>query len=143
MSAKEITAKLKKGIDSVPGLTGVSNHTGSKATEDKELMTVVLKYLKAGNLYFFDSLTSEKSVGSEVADNVGIRHAKRDIFLDNIDKPDAIEQELLELRKMAFKKGRAIAICHDRKNTISVLSRIIPEMAEDGIVFVNLSDMVK
>ena len=143
MPEKEIKTRLKKGIDSVPGLTGISNHTGSKATEDKELMMVVLKYLKDANLYFFDSMTSDKSVGGEVAGSIGLRHAKRDMFLDNIDRPDAIEHELMDLRKMAFKKGRAIAICHDRKNTINVLSKVLPEMARDGIVFVNLSDMVK
>ena len=104
---------------------------------------LILKYLKDANLYFFDSMTSDKSVGGEVAGSIGLRHAKRDMFLDNIDRPDAIEHELMDLRKMAFKKGRAIAICHDRKNTINVLSKVLPEMARDGIVFVSLSDMVK
>ena len=35
MSSKEVTAKLKAALDSVPGATGVSNHTGSKATRTR------------------------------------------------------------------------------------------------------------
>ena len=46
---------LEKNIESVPGLSGVSNHQGSKATEDKRVMEIILKDLKKRNLFFFDS----------------------------------------------------------------------------------------
>jgi len=143
MSEKDILERLKKSIGSIPGLSGVSNHEGSKATEDKQVMTAILKYLKDNDLYFLDSLTSQKSVCDEVAKAVGIRHAKRDMFLDNTDSPDYIEKQLVSLRKLAFRKGRAIAICHDRKNTIQVLAKMMPDMTKDGVQFVRLSDMVK
>jgi len=143
MKEGEITERLKREISSVPGIDGVSNHMGSKATEDKELMTGIFKYLKAHNLYFFDSLTSEESICGEAARSVGIPYARRDIFLDNINDPSAIEQELRVLKKMALKRGRAIAVCHDRKNTVTVLAKVLPEMTKEGIKFVRLSELLR
>ena len=142
-SKKSVEARLSKAVETVPGLKGLSNHMGSKATEDKKLMTEVLTYLKKHGLYFFDSLTSEKSVGPEVAGSLKMPFAKRDMFLDNSNKVDSIEIELADLEKLAFKRGRAIAICHDRKNTATALAKVMPQMVKDGVEFVYLSDMVK
>ena len=70
-------------------------------------------------------------------------YAKRDVFLDNTNSEDYIDKQMLALRRFAFRKGSAIAICHDRKTTIAVLNRMMPELAADGIVFTRLSEMVK
>jgi len=141
MSEADVLSRLAKSIASVPGLDGVSNHTGSKATEDKDLMVRIFKYLKPRNLYFFDSLTSQKSICREAASSVGIRYARRDMFLDNSSDPEYIEKQLMTLERLAFKTGKVIAICHDRKNTVSVLTKMMPEMAGDGIRFVYLSEL--
>ena len=143
MGEKEAVSLLDKNVKSVPGISGVSNHQGSRATEDKALMTVILKDLKKKNLFFFDSLVTYRSVCRKIASSLNVRYAKRDIFLDNINTADYIEKQILSLRRFAFRKGVAIAICHDRKITITVLSKMMPELSEDGIVFVSLSDMVK
>ncbi len=142
-SKATVDSRLAKAIESVPGAVGVSNHMGSSATEDKVLMSEVLTYLKKKGLYFFDSLTSEKSVCRETAESAGIRFAKRDIFLDNSNDVDAIGIELADLEKLARKRGRAIAICHDRKNTAIALAKTMPQMARDGIKFIYLSEMEK
>ena len=133
---------LEQEIAEIPGLKGVSNHQGSKATEDKATMSIVIGDLKKRGLYFFDSLCTSKSVCREVAKSAGVAYAKRDMFLDDINSPESIEKEILSLRKLAYKKGSAIAICHDRKTTIFVLRKMMPLLADDGIVFVKLSDMV-
>ncbi|MFA5085584.1 MAG: divergent polysaccharide deacetylase family protein, partial [Candidatus Omnitrophota bacterium] len=143
MGEKDILAVLEKDIASVPGLSGVSNHQGSKATEDKRCMSIVLSGLKKRSLYFFDSLVTDKSVCRMAAARWKVPYAKRDIFLDNENNPEYIEKQMLSLRKMAFKYGSVIAVCHDRKNTIAVLSKMMPELAEEGIRFVYLSEMVK
>ena len=143
MSDNGILALLEKDIGSVPGLRGVSNHQGSKATQDKHTMNVILSDLKKKGLYFFDSLVTDKSICRQAADLAGIPYAKRDIFLDNENSPEYIEKQMLSLRKFAFKNGAAIAICHDRKNTIIVLNKMMPELSSEGIDFVYLSEMVK
>lgn len=143
MGEKEILLILKKEIALVPGIDGVSNHMGSKATEDKATMTSIIKYLRSEDLYYFDSLTSGRSVCVDVAKRFGVKCAKRDIFLDNSNNTAAIEKQLADLEALAFKRGEAIAICHDRKNTAAVLAKNLPRMAQDGIEFVRLSELVK
>ncbi|MDP3791796.1 MAG: divergent polysaccharide deacetylase family protein [Candidatus Omnitrophota bacterium] len=143
MDNKKISSILGEDIASVPGLKGISNHQGSKATEDKATMSVILADLKSRNLYFFDSLVTDKSVCMEAAKNAGVPYAKRDMFLDNDSSPDYIEKQVLSLRRLAFRKGSAIGVCHDRKNTVAVLSRMMPELSAEGIEFVPLSEMVR
>jgi polysaccharide deacetylase 2 family uncharacterized protein YibQ len=142
MGAEQITSMLDQEISDVPYLKGISNHQGSKATEDGRTMSIIMEGLKKKGLYFFDSFCTSKSVCRDVARAEGIKYGRRDVFLDDVNTPEAIEKELLRLRKIAFKKGRAIAVCHDRKGTIAVLGRMMPLLAEDGVVFVYLSDMV-
>ena len=143
MGEKDVLALLEKDIASVPKLSGVSNHQGSKATEDKRCMSIVLSGLRNRDLYFFDSLVTDKSVCREAAAQWRVPYAKRDMFLDNENSPEYIEKQMLSLRRAAFKYGSVIAICHDRKNTIAVLSKMMPELAEEGIRFVYLSEMVR
>lgn len=143
MSDKEILLRLKKEIACVPWIDGVSNHQGSKATSDTAVMTTIIRYLKTRGLYYFDSLTSSKSVCVDVARTLGVKCAKRDVFIDNSNNKDAIEKQLMNVEAIAFKNGVAIAIGHDRKNTVAVLAKKLPDMARDGIEFVRLSDLVK
>jgi len=143
MSDDEILTRLDSEMASVPGLRGVSNHMGSKLTEDRRAMTVILKRLKEKGLYFFDSLTSEKSVCRLIASELGVPFAARRKFLDNENDVDYIKKAMLNLRRYAFKNGQAIAVCHDRKNTAKVLGEMLPQLADDGIRFVSLSKMVK
>lgn len=142
MADKEIISRLEEDIGSVGMPSGVSNHMGSKATEEKTLMAVIIGSLKKHGLYFFDSLTSRKTVCQEVARSFGVRYAKRDVFLDLPNDPEHIRHQVLELRRVAFKRGRAIAVCHDRKNTIKILAEMMPELSAEGIKFVYLSELV-
>jgi polysaccharide deacetylase 2 family uncharacterized protein YibQ len=142
MDEKKVASMLDQEISQIPYLKGVSNHQGSKATEDNATMSVVIGELKKKGLYFFDSFCTSKSVCREAARAAGVPYARRDMFLDDVNTPESVEKELLSLRKLAFRKGKAIAVCHDRKVTIAVLSKMMPLLADDGIVFVYLSEMV-
>lgn len=143
MSEKTITSILDQELASMPGLTGISNHQGSKATENVATMSVIIAALKKKDLYFFDSLVTDKSVCRDVAKKFTVRYAKRDIFLDDKMSQDYIEKQVLSLRRVAFRRGSAIAVGHDRKNTLAVLKRMMPELSAEGIEFVTLSDMVQ
>ena len=143
MSEKDVLELLETQITSIPGLKGVSNHMGSKSTEDPVLMTEIFGYLKKRGLYFLDSLTSQKTVCAEVSARVGLPCARRDVFLDNSSDAEYIKKQLSQARKVALGKGRAIAVCHDRKATIAVLAEAMPEMSAEGIRFVFLSELMK
>jgi polysaccharide deacetylase 2 family uncharacterized protein YibQ len=122
---------------------GVSNHMGSRATEDTRTMTVVFKELKSRHLFFLDSFVNPSSVCREVAVKVGIPFAKRDIFLDNKADKTYIEQQINKLKSRARNKGWAIGIGHDRKTTLEVLKKVMPDLAKEGYKLVFVSELVK
>lgn len=143
MSEAQIASRMNSELSDIPGADGVSNHMGSKSTEDRRVMADIMRYLKKRGLYYFDSLTSPRSVCSDVAEKAGVRCSKRDRFLDNANDIASIEEQLIELKDTAFERGSAIAVCHDRKNTARALARMMPEMEDEGIEFVRLSALIK
>src|SRR3989338_8414233 len=54
MSTGEVMRTLNQNFASAPGVTGVNNHMGSRATRDRGLMYLVLKELKRRRLFFLD-----------------------------------------------------------------------------------------
>jgi hypothetical protein len=134
---------LENDLAGIPYLAGVSNHMGSKATQDARTMNIVLTYLKARGLYFLDSLVIARSVCSDVAGKVKIPFAKRDVFLDNKEEPGYIRGQLHKLKSKAEAFGYAIGIGHDRPVTLEVLSEVMPELQKEGYKFVFVSEIVR
>jgi len=143
MSDSRITESLKEELASVPFIDGVSNHMGSKGTEEKHLMSIIFGELKKSNFFFFDSLTSANSICRDTARSAGIKYARRDVFLDIPSDPAAIEKRILETRRLAYRKGFAIAVGHDKHNTVTALQKLMPQMADEGVKFVYISEFEK
>lgn len=143
MSDDEIGVKLEKAISCVPNLRGISNHMGSKATEDRRVMSTIYKRMKKSNLYFLDSLVTNKSVCKDLAGEMNIKFASRSVFLDNELDKAYIEDQLMELAKKALSTDWAIGIGHDRGLTISTIKETIPALQKLGIEFVFVSDIVE
>jgi len=142
MTADDISGLLTEAIDSVPGAKGISNHMGSRATEDRDLMKIIFSELKKRDIYFLDSLVTDKSTCAEIAKEAGVRYASRRIFLDNISDEDYIEKQVFQMADLASKVGWAIGIGHDREATVKVLTRVIPQLKEAGFKFVYVSELV-
>jgi hypothetical protein len=143
MSKEQIENILYKDLSSIGYAKGVSNHMGSMATSDLRTMEIVFKYLKKRGLYFLDSFVSKESVCKGLANKVGLRFAKRDIFLDNNSDPEYIRGQVYKLKARAKLKGQAIGIGHDRKNTIQVLKEVLPELEKEGYRFVFVSELTR
>lgn len=143
MPAKEVKTILANALAGVPGVKGVSNHMGSKATEDKDLMKVIFDELNRRHLYFMDNLTADDSVCEEVAEKSKIRIAARNVFLDNESDEGYIENQMRRAAEIAGKTGLAVGVGHDRPATVRVLAKIIPELKNEGFQFVYLSEIVK
>ena len=143
MKKEEINKIFKKAFESVPYSKGVSNHMGSKATEDKGLMKILFKQFKKSNLYFLDSLVTANSICQGLAGKMKVKFAKRDIFLDNELNVDYIKNQLRLLVAKAKKNGSAIGIGHDRTLTLKVIKDFAAEIKKENIEFVFLSDLIK
>jgi uncharacterized protein len=143
MDDDEIRSNLAKALESVPYAKGVSNHEGSKATEDGRLMRVVFGELKNESLFFMDSFVTNDSVCESLAKEMKVRFAKRDVFLDNESGPAYIKKQFVKLIDLAAKNGGAVGIGHDRPNTIAVLKEMIPRIEEKGIELTYISELAK
>jgi len=143
MKKDQLLAQLERDINAVPHIVGISNHMGSKFTEDRDKMEIVLKKVKEEGLYFLDSRTTKKTVGYTLAKELGVKTAKRDLFLDNSREPLSIEKQLIALPLLAEKNGGcAIAIGHPYSSTIDTLKKTIPFLKEQGVTIVPLSQLV-
>ena len=143
MSEEEIRQAVRKCILDFPYAIGVNNHMGSKITEDREIMEIVLEEIKGYNLFFIDSITTKDSIAYEVAQEMEIKSAVRSVFLDNENDMEYIKGQMLEVQETALREGEAIAIGHSRINTFYVLKRMIPELIRAGIEIVPVSELVK
>ena len=147
MNEEEVRDLMGKHLKPLlPYIKGVNGHMGSKATADEELMRIVLEEVKKRGLYFVDSYTSDKSVALEVAEDLGLRTASRQVFLDSGPErtdPDYIRSQMEKLAELARKKGKAIAIGHPKYLTLKVLREMMPKLAKGGIQFVTASEIVE
>ena len=143
MKKTQLLDQLERNINAVPHISGVSNHMGSKFTEDKDKMELLLKAIKEKKLYFLDSRTTRNTVGYKLAKDMGIKTAQRNLFIDNNRELLSIEERLKSIPHIAKRNGgHAIVIGHPYPATISALEKTLPILEEQGVKFVPLSQMV-
>jgi polysaccharide deacetylase 2 family uncharacterized protein YibQ len=121
MSEEDILRTVEANLAQIPYVTGVNNHMGSKITASKILMSVVLEPLKKRNLFFIDSRTTSASKAYDVAQALGIPSAYRHVFLDGEVREDYIKGKMIELFRLAQRRGKAVGICHPTEKTLRVL----------------------
>lgn len=143
MSAAAIARRLGQVLDGLPEAVGVNNHQGSGATEDAGVMEAVLATLRERNLFFLDSLTTDRSVAAGVARRLGVPYVRRDVFLDNVKEELAIRRQVDELVRIALRRGSAVAIGHVHPVTALVLRKETPGLRKKGIQVVPLSRLVQ
>ncbi len=143
MPTDEIRSLLLADIESIPYLSGVNNHMGSRFTEDERGMRVVFEVLSQRGFFFLDSRTSPRSIALKLAHEFGVRSASRNVFLDNKREKEYIRGQFEELLRVARKRGRAIAIGHPYPETISVLKEALGSLEDEGIEVVSVSELME
>jgi polysaccharide deacetylase 2 family uncharacterized protein YibQ len=139
MSDEELQERVSEFVRLFPGAVGVNNHMGSEFTAQEDKMTVVLQILKKNNLFFIDSMTSAESCGGKIAHRLGLKSARRNVFLDNEQERGYILGQLNQAIRLAKKNGSAIAICHPHPATIAALAAALPELGGHGVTLVSAS----
>jgi polysaccharide deacetylase 2 family uncharacterized protein YibQ len=120
----------------------VNNHMGSQLTQEPEPMQWLMEELRPRGLYFVDSRTSAKTKAFDTAKQYQVPSLKRDVFLDDINEPRAIEYQLKRALQLAQQHGKALAIGHPYPNTLSVLERLQPLLEERQIHLVFASQLL-
>ncbi len=143
MSEREIEGTLNGNLEMVYHFVGSNNHMGSLGSQDPRLVGEVLKLLRDRGAFFLDSHTSENVISTKLAPSIGIPVLVRDVFLDNVDERGAIREMIKLTCAKARAKGYAIAIGHDRANTLSVLLEDIPKLESEGFQVASLGDLIE
>lgn len=142
-SEEEIEKRLAKNLSSMPEAIGINNHMGSRFTAFEEGMRPVMKYLKENGKIFLDSKTTPDSLGSSLAGQAGVPFLERDIFIDYEQSEEYIKKAILKGADIALKRGSAVLIGHVyNRQIIAVLKEIYPDLAERGIQFSSLKDLI-
>ncbi|OGS19644.1 MAG: hypothetical protein A2219_00275 [Elusimicrobia bacterium RIFOXYA2_FULL_50_26] len=143
MNSADLKKKFEANLATVPGISGVSNHMGSRFSADANKMKALLGLVKEKGLFYFDSYTTPKSAARAAARAVGLVELENEIFLDNEDSPDYIRAQLDRLFKRAGRRGTAIAIGHvHKKHLAAAIRENMPRFKNAGIEFVYLTDLV-
>jgi uncharacterized protein len=140
MTDAEITRTTEDDLASTPGVVGVSNHAGSRATADRRVMTDVLRVVKAHHLWFEENRTTPESVATDVARTLGVRGVLITTYLD--DPPVDIDRKVLALISTARRRGWAIAAAHITTGAPQVVRRLLPEFQAAGVIFVPITDFL-
>lgn len=141
MSREAMQTVLNENLQAVPGAIGINNHMGSRFTADPRAMRTLLSLLRERDLFFLDSVTAPESVAHELAGELGIKTARRAVFLDNDQDPQKIREQLDLLLNLAEKHGQAIGIAHPHPATVAALLRHQAQLQEKAEV-VGISRLV-
>lgn len=142
-SPEEIRRRFQGFVERVPFATGGNNHMGSRFTEYREGMEVVLAAMKEAGLFFVDSRTTGYSVALDEARRTGVPAAGRDLFLDNEQDVVRISRQIRQLAVLAGRRGQAVGICHPYPQTLEALRREAPYLKEQGIEIVPVSHLLE
>ncbi|MCK5619196.1 MAG: divergent polysaccharide deacetylase family protein, partial [Candidatus Krumholzibacteria bacterium] len=143
METRDIQRLVERYIQSMPGIEGVNNHQGSRATADRRVVDAVMDVIKAYDLYFLDSLTSSKSIAYNAAKDMGIASARNNGFLDaDTEDPEVVERRIRQLVATAKERGTAIGIGHPRPWTLEALENTKVFLKNADVELVFLSDIV-
>jgi polysaccharide deacetylase 2 family uncharacterized protein YibQ len=125
MSNEEVRILTEDFLGRVPFIKGVNNHMGSKITQNERIMRAILELLAERNLFFLDSRTTANSIAYDLAKQMGLRSAYRNIFLDSTVGVDFSAEKLIELLELSQKTGKAVGIGHPFPETLRALKENI------------------
>ncbi len=142
MTDEQVKSTTAWALDQVPGVAGVNNHQGSRATADERVMKAALSVIKSKGLFFVDSNTQPKTIAYKVAGSMGVRTAINNAFLDGEADVGYIKNRMRQAGQAAIKNGSYIAICHARPKTVIALSEMVGELEAMGVQFVFVSSLL-
>lgn len=144
LSNEEIRKRTLQAIKNIPHAVGMNNHMGSKITEDKRVMSIILQVCKEQGLYYLDSKTSGNSKAKEIAGLVGVPLLENNYFFDDQYSEAHINLQAKNISLRLQNQNQLIAIGHvglPGPFTFAALKRNIP-MYEKNAQLVKVSHLI-
>lgn len=142
-SPKRIKEKIARIKRIMPHTHYINNHTGSKFTERKDNVEMLLSALDLHNISFVDSRTTPNTALPEIARAQNRLILSRDIFIDNQLDANSLATQISEGVKIAKARGYAILIAHPHKETLNAI-RVAKNGAlkEVDVIYLNELDFL-
>lgn len=121
------------------GYAGVTNFLGGKFTADKAAMTTVLEETGSRGLLYIDDGSSTRSLGPDLAPQLGVASARAEIVLDASPDPAAVRAALIKLEASAREKGAAIGMASGLPSALGPIAAFAATLAAKGISLVPVS----
>ncbi|RMF15010.1 MAG: divergent polysaccharide deacetylase family protein [Alphaproteobacteria bacterium] len=139
----EFRQRLAWNLSRFSGFVGINNHMGSAYTADVPAMRRLMRALASRKLMFLDSRTTKLTRAEMTAAGVGVRFARRSVFLDHERGAAAVRAALHRLERRARRNGAAIAIGHPHRHTLAALEAWLPDLERRGFVLVPVSSLAQ
>ena len=130
MAPDKLIEQLNNNIDDSPFIKGVNNHMGSKMTAIDTQMYQIFSVLKKRGLYFVDSRTTAMTICGPSARLFKIPFAERDVFIDHVQDPVFIRNQIKLLVDIADKHGEAVGIIHPHPETYRIMREMLPYLKQ-------------
>ena len=143
MSPQELHTLIGAHLASVPGAVGVTNHMGSRMTEDRTRMRTVLEVIAGRRLFLVDGLTSNLSVAYDEAKAQGLRAGRRQVIVDHVAGESGDRVRWDEVAWWAESRGEVIVIAHGHPLTARLLREYVPRWEARGMRLVPVSQLAR
>ncbi len=143
MSPQEMQAQIGAHLASVPGAVGVTNHMGSRMTEDRARMRTVMEVLAGRRLFLVDGLSSNLSLAYDEAKSLGVRAGRRQVIVDHKGGEAGDRVRWDEVASWAERRGEVIVIAHGHPLTARLLREYVPRWEARGIRLVPVSQLAR
>jgi hypothetical protein len=143
MGPQELQAQVGAHLASVPGAVGVTNHMGSRMTEDRARMRSVLEVLAGRRLFLVDGLASNLSVAYDEAKALGLRAGRRQIVVDHAAGEAGDRVRWDDVAWWAERRGEVIVIAHGHPLTARLLREYVPRWEARGMRLVPVSQLAR
>lgn len=140
---EQIRNLIERARNIVPNAQGINNHEGSLVTSRPDIMNRVLKIIKEEDLFFIDSRTIGSTVAYDIARQLQIKTAAKDLFIDHVQTYSHSLAQIQKLVDIARKNGKAIGIGHPRPTTLKAIQDSLPLIQARGIKIVYVSELLE
>ncbi|WP_150304747.1 divergent polysaccharide deacetylase family protein [Pseudomonas saliphila] len=143
MDRETFSATLRGNLDDFGPIVGVNNHMGSLLTTLRPQMNWLMEELRGRDLFFVDSRTSAQTQAAVAAQEHGVAHVSRNVFLDNELTPQALQSAFDRALVEARTNGVAVLIGHPHEQTLAFLEQVLPGLEQrEGVQVVAIGELV-
>ncbi len=144
MTRQQLMDALQQRLDAVPNVSGINNHKGSLLTRHPGHMAWLMQAIsRHGALFFVDSRTTTATVALQMANEHGVPGIERNVFLDNVRDSAAVMRQFRRLLATARANGSAVGIGHPYPETLAVLTRELPRLADYNVELVPVRRLIE